>query len=126
MEEVNLHLGKRLHRRRRMLGLTQHQVAVRVGVRFQQIQKYECGASSIGASRLYSLAQALDVPITYFYDGLSGEGAPVASAWIGSAEAGATEETQDLVEAYRRLDRKPRRMFLALARSLEPQPAGGD
>src|SRR6202012_4636435 len=69
--DIDLHLGKRLRRRRRLLGLTQQQLAAVVGVRFQQIQKYECGANRISAARLWSPPEALDVPVGYFYDGLS-------------------------------------------------------
>lgn len=68
--EIDLHLGRRLRRRRRLLGLTQQQLAVQVGVRFQQVQKYECGANRISAARLWELAEALATPISYFYDGL--------------------------------------------------------
>ena len=68
--DIDLHLGRRLRRRRRLLGLTQQQLAVQVGVRFQQIQKYECGANRISAARLWELAEALETPISYFYDGL--------------------------------------------------------
>jgi transcriptional regulator with XRE-family HTH domain len=68
--DIDLYLGQRLRRRRRLLGLTQWQLAVTVGVRFQQIQKYECGANSMSAARLWQLAQALDVPASYFFDGL--------------------------------------------------------
>ncbi|WP_174300220.1 helix-turn-helix transcriptional regulator [Caulobacter sp. S45] len=70
-DDIDLHLGKRLRRRRRLLGLTQQQVAEGVGIRFQQIQKYECGANRISAARLWQLAQVLDVPVSYFYDGLT-------------------------------------------------------
>jgi transcriptional regulator with XRE-family HTH domain len=69
--DIDLHLGRRLRRRRRLLGLTQQQLAGQVGVRFQQIQKYECGANRISAARLWELAEALETPITYFYDGLA-------------------------------------------------------
>lgn len=68
--DIDLHLGRRLRRRRRLLGLTQQQLAVQVGVRFQQVQKYECGANRISAARLWELAEALSTPISYFYDGL--------------------------------------------------------
>ena len=69
--EIDLHVGKRLRRRRRLLGLTQQQLAESVGIRFQQIQKYECGANRVSASRLFELAESLDVPVQYFYEGLS-------------------------------------------------------
>lgn len=68
--DIDLHLGRRLRRRRRLLGLTQQQLAVQVGVRFQQVQKYECGANRISAARLWELAEALSTPVSYFYDGL--------------------------------------------------------
>jgi transcriptional regulator with XRE-family HTH domain len=68
--DIDLHLAKRLRRRRLMLGLTQQQLAVAIGVRFQQIQKYECGANRLSASRLWQLTQALNVPVSYFFDGL--------------------------------------------------------
>ncbi len=68
--EIDRHLGRRLRQRRRTLGLTQQQIADAVGVRFQQIQKYECGANRISAARLWLLAKALQSPISDFYDGL--------------------------------------------------------
>jgi DNA-binding XRE family transcriptional regulator len=51
--DIDLHLGRRLRRRRRLLGLTQQQLATQVGIRFQQIQKYECGANRISARQLF-------------------------------------------------------------------------
>ena len=68
--EIDRHLGKRLRQRRRTLGLTQQQIAEAVGVRFQQIQKYECGANRISAARLWLLAKALEAPVGAFFDGL--------------------------------------------------------
>jgi transcriptional regulator with XRE-family HTH domain len=75
--EIDRHLGKRLRQRRRTLGLTQQQIAEAVGVRFQQIQKYECGANRISAARLWLLAKALEAPVGAFFDGLTEDG-PVA------------------------------------------------
>jgi transcriptional regulator with XRE-family HTH domain len=117
--DIDLHLGKRLRRRRRLLGLTQQQLAVAVGVRFQQIQKYECGANRISAARLWSLAEALEVPVAYFYDGLA---AAARNEHAGErAEGGevlARKETLDLVRAYYQLGERPRRRLLDLAKSL--------
>jgi transcriptional regulator with XRE-family HTH domain len=70
---IDEHFGRRLLARRRSLGLTQQQVAEVIGVRFQQIQKYECAATKISGARLWELAAALDVPISYFFDGLRSE-----------------------------------------------------
>ena len=117
--DIDLHLGRRLRRRRRLLGLTQQQLASVVGVRFQQIQKYECGANRISAARLWRIAAALEVPVGYFYDGLA-EGARCDTA-VDHAEDGevlARKETLDLVRAYYRLDERPRRRLLDLAKSL--------
>ena len=60
-DEIDVHLGRRL-RRRRLLGLTQQQLAGACGVRFQQIQKYECAANRMSAARLWQLAEVLQVP----------------------------------------------------------------
>jgi len=73
--EIDRHLGKRLRQRRRTLGLTQQQIAEAVGVRFQQIQKYECGANRISAARLWLLAKALEAPVSSFFDGLDEDAA---------------------------------------------------
>ena len=60
---VDSHVGRRLRARRRLLGLTQEKLAQAVNIRFQQIQKYESGANRISASRLWSLAKALQVNV---------------------------------------------------------------
>jgi transcriptional regulator with XRE-family HTH domain len=52
-------------------GLSQAQLGLAIGVRFQQIQRYECAASKTSASRRWQIADALDVPISYFFEGLS-------------------------------------------------------
>ena len=119
MDEIDIHLGRRLRRRRRLLGLTQQELAHACGVRFQQIQKYECGANRISAARLWQLAEALEVPVGYFFDGL------MAEAVESAPEPGASEvtvlgrkETQDLITAYYQLGERPRRRLLDLAKSL--------
>src|SRR5579862_9281846 len=118
--DIDRHLGKRLRQRRRTLGLTQQQLAQAVGVRFQQIQKYECGANRISAARLWRIAAALEVAVGYFYDGLA-EGARLDMAASDHAEGGevlARKETLDLVRAYYQLGERPRRRLLDLAKSL--------
>ena len=114
--EIDTHLGRRLRRRRRLLGLTQQQLAVQVGVRFQQIQKYECGANRISAARLWQLAEALESPVSYFYDGL--EDPASGDLGQGGGEMFSRKETMDLIQAYYQLDEKPRRRLLDLAKSL--------
>ena len=117
--DIDLHLGRRLRRRRRLLGLTQQQLAGVVGVRFQQIQKYECGANRISAARLWRISAALEVPVSYFYDGLA-EGARCETngEQHEGGEVLARKETLDLVRAYYQLSERPRRRLLDLAKSL--------
>jgi transcriptional regulator with XRE-family HTH domain len=115
--EIDVHLGKRLRRRRHLVGITQQVLAGTVGVRFQQIQKYECGANRISASRLWQLAEALEVPVSYFYDGLSSIDQSQSTGEDG--ELFGRKETRDLVRAYYQLGERPRRRLLDLAKSLK-------
>ena len=121
--DIDLHLGKRLRRRRRLLGLTQQQLAGACGVRFQQIQKYECGANRISAARLWQLSSALEVPVGYFYDGLTdAERRDIANDSAPEVNEGGEmfgrKETLDLIRAYYQLGERPRRRLLDLAKSL--------
>ena len=123
--EIDLHLGRRLRRRRRLLGLTQQQLAVQVGIRFQQIQKYECGANRISAARLWQLAEALETPVSYFYDGLSEALERKDAGGPGNGHGGemfSRKETTDLIQAYYQLGERPRRRLLDLAKSLHATP----
>ncbi len=67
---VDTHVGNRIRLRRLMLGLSQEKLAELLGITFQQVQKYERGLNRVGASRLWDLAQVLDVPVTFFYEEL--------------------------------------------------------
>jgi transcriptional regulator with XRE-family HTH domain len=117
--DIDLHLGRRLRRRRRLLGLTQQQLAMHVGIRFQQIQKYECGANRISAARLWQLAEALETPVSYFYDGLA-EAVERRETGQGG-EMFSRKETLDLIQAYYQLGERPRRRLLDLAKSLHSE-----
>jgi len=121
--DIDLHLGKRLRRRRRLLGLTQQQLAMQVGIRFQQIQKYECGANRISAARLWQLSEALETPVSYFYDGLA-EALEQQSVRPERSDMFSRKETLDLIQAYYQLDERPRRRLLDLAKSLHAE--GGE
>jgi transcriptional regulator with XRE-family HTH domain len=67
------HVGSRVRMRRMMLGMSQEKLGDALGLTFQQVQKYEKGTNRIGASRLQQIAQILQVPVSFFF-----EGAPVA------------------------------------------------
>ena len=65
----DIELGRRIRLRRVELDISQSELADKLGVSFQQVQKYEKGLNRVGAHRLQQTATALDVPITFFYDG---------------------------------------------------------
>lgn len=77
-DPIDIHVAARLRMRRMMQGVSQEALAARIGVTFQQIQKYEKGQNRIGASRLFQLAEALSAPIGYFFEGLEEGQAAVA------------------------------------------------
>ena len=68
---VDMYVGKQIRLRRTLLGLSQEQLGVELSVTFQQVQKYERGANRVSASRLWDISQILDVPISYFFDGMT-------------------------------------------------------
>ena len=68
--EVGVLVGKRIRRRRRLLGMTQLDLAGQCGVSFQQIQKYECATSRSGIEMWWKLACALETDMSYFFEGL--------------------------------------------------------
>jgi transcriptional regulator with XRE-family HTH domain len=68
-DDVDILVGRQLRRRRRLLGLTQQQLGDAVGVRFQQIQKYECAGNRLSVAMLWKLACVLGVDLDYFFSG---------------------------------------------------------
>src|SRR6266545_1294152 len=72
---VDRHVGLRIRMRRKELGISQEKLADALGLTFQQVQKYERAANRVSASKLWEVARALNTSISYFYEGLSVEGA---------------------------------------------------
>jgi transcriptional regulator with XRE-family HTH domain len=72
--DLDAYIGSRVRQRRVTLGVTQQEAAKAIGVPFQQLQRYEGGTNRISASRLFALAHALAVPITWFYEGMDAPG----------------------------------------------------
>jgi transcriptional regulator with XRE-family HTH domain len=69
ISEVDRDIGRRVRRRRRLLGLTQLQLGSAVGMRLQQIQKYESGVNRVTAGKLFQIAAALEAPMAHFFEG---------------------------------------------------------
>src|SRR5207302_8205682 len=65
---IDVRVGLRVRLRRNMLGLSQEKLGDKLGLTFQQIQKYERGANRISASRLHHLGRVLGLPVMFFYD----------------------------------------------------------
>lgn len=112
---VDAHVGKRIRHRRWMIGMTQQQLADKVGIKFQQIQKYETGMNRVSASRLWDIADALGVTIAFFFEGLA-EGAAQAHAAEGDLMA--DKEALELVRSYYSIPEAQRRRLFDLARVL--------
>jgi|SRR5262245_3438458 len=124
---IDVHVGSRVRFRRMLLGMSQERLGEKLGLTFQQIQKYEKGINRIGASRLFDLAQVLGVPVQFFY-----EEAPAAEVGHlvpdGFAERPAdnsiveflrSRDGLELNKAFVRIsDAKARRAIVDLVRSL--------
>lgn len=116
---VDVHVGKRVRHRRWLVGMTQQQLAERVGIKFQQIQKYETGANRVSASRLWDIADALDVDVSFFFEGLETQGSDRAETPEGvPADILGDKEALDLVRSYYSIPENQRRRLFDLARVL--------
>lgn len=114
---VDVHVGKRIRHRRWLVGMTQQQLAEKVGIKFQQIQKYETGMNRVSASRLWDIADAMDVPVSFFFEGL--EGHDVGSVGEGTPnDILADKEAMELVRSYYAIPENQRRRLFDLARVL--------
>lgn len=70
---VDVHVGKRIRQRRLMLGLTQQALAENVGIKFQQVQKYETGKNRVSSSKLWDIGKTLSSPVSWFFAGMEGD-----------------------------------------------------
>jgi len=120
---VDIHVGTRVRFRRQLLKMSQEKLGDQLGVTFQQVQKYERGANRVGASRLWRIAQVMDVPVSFFYEGLGeempttefaeGDQTPIVYDFINSTDG------VSLAMAVSNIKNKGvRRQILELARSL--------
>ena len=115
--------------RRNLLGMNQTDLGKAVGTSYQQIQKYERGVNRVGASRLFNLGRALDVPVSFFFEDLSPEaagggkrrarGLSEAPASVLEPDSLSKRETVELIRAYYRVtDPKLRKRVLDLLKAL--------
>jgi transcriptional regulator with XRE-family HTH domain len=118
-QDVDRHVGARMRERRIMLRLTQHQLAELIGVKYQQAHKYEKGINRVAAGRLYYVAQALGVEVSYFFEGLQ-----TADRFVPSPQQ---RMLLDLAHNYLNIpDPRHREAILALAEALAEVENGED
>ncbi len=91
---VDIHVGRKLKQARTLRRMSQTDVARQLKLSFQQIQKYEIGSNRIAASRLYELSRILQVPTSYFFEGLN-EAEPVSTRDHGLEIVSAVASIQD-------------------------------
>ena len=118
---IDFFVGGRVRLRRKVLGLSQEKLGRKLGITFQQIQKYEKGTNRIGASRLKAISEVLEVPVAYFFPdnataqaaGLQEEGVAFMMEFMSSGEG------LDLGRAFARIrNQKVRRKVIELVRAL--------
>lgn len=109
---IDVHVGQRIRQRRWTIGMTQQQLADAVGIKFQQIQKYETGMNRVSASRLWDIAAAMQVPVSFFFEGAGDQPEDEHPDPLSAKEA------LQLVRAYYAMPENQRRQIFALARVL--------
>ena len=116
---VDVHVGKRIRQRRWLIGMTQQKLADLVGIKFQQIQKYETGANRVSASRLWDIGEAMGVPAAFFFEGIKEEHARF-DAVRGDVPPDmlSDKEAMELVRTYYAIPENQRRRLFELARVL--------
>ena len=105
---IDIHVGSRVYLRRNLLGLSQGTLGKDIGVSFQQVQKYERGVNRIGASRLFNLSRALNVPVSYFFEDMPSDAASArrvkvfSERTVGELDHGplSKREAVELIRAY--------------------------
>ena len=130
---VDAHIGARVRARRRLLAMRQESLGKALGVSFQMVQHYERGTVRISAAQLYDMANALDVPVGFFFDDMP---AAVAASKTTQEDSKAEEapnyeldpqvkrETLQLVRAYYNIsDRQVRERLFAMVMALGAEPS---
>jgi transcriptional regulator with XRE-family HTH domain len=95
--------------------MTQQQLGDKVGIRFQQIQKYETGTNRISASRMWDIAATMEVPVSFFFEGLDGQAPDTGEA---RGDILTDSEAFELLRAYYAIPEHQRRRLFDLARVL--------
>jgi transcriptional regulator with XRE-family HTH domain len=119
-DPVDVHVGARMRYRRMTIGMSQEALGARLGLTFQQVQKYEKAQNRIGASRLFRIAEALAVPVGFFFEGLEGavQDSDLADLSRPLAFVGSPEGLQLNIAFSQISDTTTRRKIVDLVRTL--------
>jgi transcriptional regulator with XRE-family HTH domain len=114
---VDIYVGKRIRQCRWLVGTTQQHLADQVGIKFQQIQKYETGMNRVSASRLWDIAYALRVDVAFFFEDL--ESNSIDKDIIGMPiDIFSNKEALELLRSYYAIPENQRRPLFNLVRAL--------
>jgi transcriptional regulator with XRE-family HTH domain len=116
---IDKRVGQKVRSRRLEIGMSQERLAELLGVTFQQVQKYEKGVNRIAVSRLYDIANALEMPVARFFEGLSAR-AGVAEGRADYADGAlATPEGAQLMALFASINsQRVRKRVLELVKTL--------
>jgi transcriptional regulator with XRE-family HTH domain len=116
---IDVHVGRRIRTRRLFLGINQKTLADALGLAFQQVQKYESGANRVSASRLSAIADALGVPLSFFFIDLPADGEQGGAEEREARERMHRPETIKLVRLYYAIpDLAARQRFLDMVKAV--------
>ena len=122
---IDRHVGARVRMRRMLVGMSQEKLGAALNLTFQQIQKYEKGTNRISASRLQQISDALNVPLSFLFQGAPVSEGVVNGGFAEGAEAGyasdfvLTAEGLSLNRAFARIaDPKVRKKIVDLVTAL--------
>ena len=114
----DIEIGKRIRAKRASMSVSQETLGRKLGISFQQIQKYERGANRVGAARLQQIATILEVPVTYFY------GEPEQSSEVESLLSMDNATVLRIMRAYTKIkNQNVARQFVILAESIVAEQA---
>ena len=129
---IDLHVGERIRLRRKMLKMSQSQLAGAIGITFQQVQKYEKGSNRVGAGRLFDIGNVLGVEVSFFFHELNtneyAKSRPRGSSSVRSNPVNAkfglnfdsesdpitSNETLKLIQMYNKMPEEARNQILSL------------
>lgn len=120
-DPIDVYVGSRIRLRRNILRLSQEKLGEKLGITFQQIQKYEKGTNRVGASRLQAISDIMGVPVSYFFEEALGN--RIADGFGESENTYmdfcSSSEGIQLMRAFTNIsDAKVRRKIIDLAKAL--------